>query len=113
MPLLPHTTAQTAKPRPILITSGANKLAQALAAGLKKLLIRLTERAPVTTEHEFVECALGHDADEQPGPRRGRDRARCRAAAKRQRRAADRSHDRCTYNLLWAAAEEKFLALSF
>src|SRR5687767_412251 len=59
---VPLAAAQTAKLKPILITSGGGKLAQALAAGLKETYtIRLTERAPVSTAHEFVECALGHD----------------------------------------------------
>jgi nucleoside-diphosphate-sugar epimerase len=49
--------------KPLLITSGSSRLAQLLAAGLKAAYpIRLTERVPVRTEHEFVECDLGHDA---------------------------------------------------
>ena len=50
------------KPKPILITSAGSRLAQVLASGLKeKYPIRLTERRPVQSDHEFVECALGPD----------------------------------------------------
>jgi nucleoside-diphosphate-sugar epimerase len=104
-----QTSAQTGKPRPILITSGANKLAQALAAGLKETYsIRLTERAPVTTTHEFVESALGHDASTNTLVR-GMD-AIVHIAEPLPNDSAEQQVDlmtRCTYNLLWAAAEEK------
>jgi len=59
----PLVSAQAPKAKSILITSGGGRLAQALAAGLKETWsIRLTERAPIRSEHEFVHCALGHDS---------------------------------------------------
>jgi hypothetical protein len=106
---VPLAAAQTPKLKPILITSGANKLAQALAAGLKETYsIRLTERAPVTTTHEFVESALGHDASTNSLVR-GVD-AIVHVAEPLPNDSAEQQIDlmtRCTYNLLWAAAEEK------
>jgi nucleoside-diphosphate-sugar epimerase len=101
--------AQTPKSRPILITSGASRLAQALAAGLNETYsIRLTERAPVSTTHEFVESALGHDAATNSVVR-GVD-AIVHVAEPLPNDTAEQQIDlltRCTYNLLWAAAEEK------
>lgn len=92
----------------VLITSaGAARCAE--VADLLALAndIRLTERTHVETSHEFVQCALGHDRSTnlltagmeaivhavEPLP--GED-------ASSQLDAATR----CTYNLLWAAAEE-------
>jgi nucleoside-diphosphate-sugar epimerase len=105
----PLAAAQTPKLKPILITSGAAKLAQALAAGLKETYsIRLTERAPVGTTHEFIESALGHD----PATNnlvRGVE-AIVHVAEPLPNDNAEQQIDlmtRCTYNLLWAAAEEK------
>jgi hypothetical protein len=101
--------AQTAKSKPILITSGGGKLAQTLAAGLKETYsIRLTERAPVRTEHEFVECALGHDQATNSVVR-GVE-AIVHVAEPMPEDTAEQQIDlltRCTYNLLWAATEEK------
>lgn len=106
---VPLAPAQTAKPRPILITSGGGRLAQALAAGLKETYsIRLTERAPVSTTHEFVECALGHDSATNSVVR-GVE-AIVHVAESLPNEKAEQQIDlltRCTYNLLWAAAEEK------
>jgi nucleoside-diphosphate-sugar epimerase len=83
-------------------------LAQSLAAGLRGTYpIRLTERAPVRTEHEFVECALGHDSATN-GAVRGVD-AIVHVAEPRPEETPGEQIDfltRCTYNLLWAAAEE-------
>src|SRR5262245_26777441 len=62
---VPFAAAQTPPPKqkPLLITSASSRLAQSLATGLKeKYPIRLTDRVPVKSEHEFVECALGADA---------------------------------------------------
>ena len=105
----PLAGAQTpAKPKPILITSGASRIAQVLAAGLKdKHPIRLTERIPVRTEHEFVECALGHDAATNTAVR-GVD-AILHVADPLPDDTPEQQIDlltRCTYNLLTAAAEE-------
>jgi uronate dehydrogenase len=101
--------AQSPKSKTILITSGTSKLAQGLAAGLKETYsIRLTERAPVRTEHEFVECALSHD----PATNnlvRGVE-AIVHVAEPLPSDTAEQQIDlmtRCTYNLLWAASEEK------
>jgi hypothetical protein len=105
----PLASAQTPKSRPVLITSGGGRLAQALAEGLKETYsIRLTERAPVRTGHEFVECALGHDAATN-GVVRGME-AIVHLAEPLPDDTAEQQIDvmtRCTYNLLWAAAEEK------
>jgi nucleoside-diphosphate-sugar epimerase len=101
--------AQTqAKPKTILITSGSSRLAQALAAGLKdKYAIRLTERAAARSEHEFVECALGHDAATNAAVRSVD--AVIHVAEPLPNDSAEQQVDlatRCTYNLLQAAAEE-------
>src|SRR5216683_7063000 len=46
----------------LLITSAHSRLAQSLASGLRdKYQIRLTERIPVRTDFEFMQCALGRD----------------------------------------------------
>ena len=102
-------TAQTAAAKPILITSGSGKLAQALAAGLKETYpIRLTERTAVHTNHEFVECALGHDAT--TGSLVRGVEAIVHVAEPLPNETAEQQIDlatRCTYNLLLAASEEK------
>lgn len=92
----------------ILITSGRAERSAALAAHLAQTHeVRLTERAHVETEHEFVHCGLGHDRATNlltsgmdaivhaTEPLPGED-------ASAQIDAATR----CTYNLLMAAAEE-------
>ncbi len=102
-------SADQSPPKRLLITSGASKVAQALAAALKdRYQVRLTERVPVETQHEFVQCVLGHDratnllVHDMDGivhvaePLAGDD--------------GSQQIDyltRCTFNLLWAAAEEK------
>jgi NAD-dependent epimerase/dehydratase family protein len=105
----PLAAAQTApKPKPLLITSGGSKLAQSLAAGLKETYpIRLTDRAPIQTGHEFVECALGHDSATNVAVR-GVE-AIVHVAEPPPQETPGQQIDfltRCTYNLLWAAAEE-------
>jgi nucleoside-diphosphate-sugar epimerase len=96
------------KPKTILITSGSSRLAQSLAAGLKdQYAIRLTERAPMRTEHEFVECALGHDSQTNTVVR-GVE-AIVHVAEPLPNESAEQQVDhltRGTYNLLWAASEE-------
>ncbi len=105
---IPLAQAQAPKPK-ILITSGASTLAQALAAGLKDThTIRLTERGPVTTEHEFVECPLSHDPSTNAVVR-GVE-AVVHVAEPLSSDSPEQQIDlmtRCTYNLLWAASEEK------
>ena len=105
----PVASAQAPRPRPILITSGGSRLAQALAAGLRDTYsIRLTERAPASTRHEFVECSLGHEAATNAVVR-GVE-AVVHVAEPLPNDSAEQQIDlstRCTYNLLWAAAEEK------
>lgn len=105
----PLAAAQTAaKPKPLLITSGGSRLAQSLAAGLKETYpIRLTDRVPVRTGHEFVECALGHDSATNLAVR-GVE-AIVHVAEPPPEETPGQQIDfltRCTYNLLWAAAEE-------
>jgi hypothetical protein len=105
----PSAATQTAaRPKPILITCGGARLAQSLAAGLQATYpIRLTERAPVRTDHEFVECALGHDSATQAAVRGAE--AIVHVAEPRPQETPGEQIDfltRCTYNLLWAAAEE-------
>ena len=106
---VPLAAAQTARLRPVLITSGAARLAQTLAAGLQETWsIRLTERAPVSTVHEFVECPLGHDSATNSLVR-GVE-AIVHVAEPLPQDTAEQQIDlltRCTYNLLWAASEEK------
>jgi nucleoside-diphosphate-sugar epimerase len=95
--------------QPILITSAASSLAQVLAAGLKdRYAIRLTERAPVRSEHEFGECALGHDPATNAAVR-GVQTVVHVAEPLPQDTPAQQIDllTRCTYNLLSAAAEEK------
>jgi len=105
----PLVSAQAPKTKSILITSGGGRLAQALAAGLKETYsIRLTERAPIRTAHEFVQCALGHDSatDEVV---RGVE-AIVHVAEPLPEETPEQQIDfltRCTYNLLWSAAEGK------
>jgi uronate dehydrogenase len=105
---VPFAQAQAPKPK-ILITSGASKVGQALAAGLREsYTIRLTERGPVATEHEFVECPLSHDAATNAVVR-GME-AVVHVAEPLPSDNAEQQIDlmtRCTYNLLWAASEEK------
>jgi uronate dehydrogenase len=111
----PLVSAQAPKAKSILITSGGGRLAQALAAGLKETWsIRLTERAPIRSEHEFVHCALGHDSatDEVV---RGVE-AIVHVAEPLPEETPEQQIDfltRCTYNLLWAAAEAKVPRIVF
>ena len=111
----PLVSAQAPKAKSILITSGGGRLAQALASGLKETYsIRLTERAPIRTEHEFVQCALGHDSatDEVV---RGVE-AIVHVAEPLPEEPPEQQIDfltRCTYNLLWSAAEGKVPRIVF
>ncbi len=92
----------------ILITSAACPLAQALAAALSsEHQVRLTERVFVETEHEFAQCALGHDAATNLLVR-GMD-AIVHVAEPLPHENENEQIDyltRCTYNLLYAAAQE-------
>jgi nucleoside-diphosphate-sugar epimerase len=105
----PLASAQAPKSKPILITSGSARLAQVLADGLREAFsIRLTERAPVTTSHEFVDSALGHDTATTTLVR-GME-AIVHVAEPLPNDSPEQQIDlttRCTYNLLWAASEEK------
>ena len=105
----PLAAAQSAeKQKPILITSAHSPLAQFLADGLKdKYPIRLTERIPVRTAHEFVECALDPDSATNLAVRGSQ--AIVHVAEPLPADTAEQQLDlltRCTYNLLWAAAQE-------
>jgi nucleoside-diphosphate-sugar epimerase len=105
-PLLAGQSTATSKP--ILITSGSSRLAQSLAAGLKeKHSIRLTERAPVKTEDDFVECALGHDTQTNVAVRGVEAIVHVAETLPDETPEQQIDHlTRGTYNLLWAAAEE-------
>ena len=100
--------AQSPARKPLLITSAGSDLARRLAAGLSaQHAIRLTERKAVRVEHEFVECALGHDPatiDVVRGVE-----AIVHVAEPLPEDSAEQQIDlatRCTYNLLFAAAAE-------
>jgi len=96
------------KPKPLLITCAGSRLAQVLAAGLKERYpIRLTERRPVQSDNDFVECALGHDTATNLAVR-GVE-AIVHVAESLPGETAEQQIDlmtRCTYNLLWAADQE-------
>jgi nucleoside-diphosphate-sugar epimerase len=104
--LAPAQPSPTAKP--LLITCGGSRLAQLLAANLEKAYpIRLTERVPVRTTHEFVQCDLGHDAATNLVVR-GMG-AILHVGEPLPDETAEQQIDlltRRTYNLLWAAGEE-------
>jgi hypothetical protein len=54
--------SQSSQAKRLLITSAHSRLAQSLASGLRnKCQVRLTERIPVRTDFEFVQCALDRD----------------------------------------------------
>lgn len=95
--------------QPVLITSAASRLAQALAEGLKEQYpIRLTERSAVKTGHEFIECALGHDEATNALVRGVR--AIVHVAEPLPGDSPQQQVDlltRCTYNLLTAASAEE------
>jgi nucleoside-diphosphate-sugar epimerase len=92
----------------ILLTSAACPLAQAMAAGLSgEHQVRLTERVFVETDHEFAQCALGHDAATNLLVR-GMD-AIVHVAEPLPHENENEQIDyltRCTYNLLYAASQE-------
>lgn len=93
----------------ILITAAATRLSQELAASLSiKHQIRLTDRRHVPTKLEFVRSELGHDA----GPNllvRGMDVIIHSGEVPSDVSLSEQLDIamRCTYNLLWAAAEER------
>jgi hypothetical protein len=105
---VPLAAAQTPARKPLLITSAGSELARKLAAGLSaQHSIRLTERKAVRVEHEFVECALGHDAATNEAVRGVQ--AIVHVAEPLPEDSAAQQIDlttRCTYNLLFAAAAE-------
>lgn len=101
----------------LLITSASHSLAQSLAGLLQdEHEIRLTELTHVDCQHEFVQSALGHDAGTNLLVR-GMD-AIVHVAEPMPESTENEKIDyvtRCTYNLLWAAAEEniqRFIYLS-
>jgi hypothetical protein len=100
--------AQSPARKPLLITSAGSELAQKLAAGLSaQHVIRLTERKTVRVDHQFVECALGHDSSTNDLVR-GVE-AIVHVAEPLPEDTAEQQIDlttRCTYNLLFAAAAE-------
>ncbi len=107
--LAPLASAQAQdKPKSLLITSASSPLAQSLANGLRdRYPIRLTERVPVRTEHEFVQCELGHDRSTNLAVQGAR--AIVHVAEPLSAETGGQQIDyqtRCNYNLLTAAAEE-------
>lgn len=92
----------------LLITAAADPMARALADQLAAThTIRLTDRAPVQSAHEFALSPLGHDASTNLLVR-GMD-AIVHLAAAPQTSDAPAQIDymtRCTYNLLTAAVAE-------
>lgn len=99
----------------LLITSAASPLAQGLAGALSRThRVRLTERVHVESEHEFVQCGLGHDASTNLLVR-GLD-AIVHVAEPLPDETENQQIDyltRCTYNLVHAAAEEGVPRLVF
>ena len=101
----------------ILITMGASRLAQDLAGSLgDDHEVVLTDRKHVSTGHEFVLSELGHDETTNELVR-GMDVIVHSGEADPQASVSDQLDlaMRCTYNLLWAAAEEgvsRFVYLS-
>ena len=92
----------------ILITSGSSDRCAALADHLaREHEIRLTERAPVASAHNFVQCGLGHDGSTNLLTR-GMDAVvhAVEALPGEDVSAQIDAATRCTYNLLLAAAEE-------
>ena len=101
----------------ILITSAGSRLSQELAARLAAGHdVVLTDRRDVSTAGRFVRSDLGHDASTNELVR-GVDAIVHWGATDPDASASDRldAAMRCTYNLLWAAAEEgvsRFVFLS-
>ena len=93
----------------ILITAAGLDLPMELAGLLKDgHQVRLTDRAAVSTELEFVRCDLDHGRGTNDLVR-GMDAVIHCGQADSGGGAIDRLdyHTRCTYNLLYAASEEK------
>lgn len=92
----------------VLITSGASELCAVLADHLAmEHEIRLTERAPVKSVHNFVQCALGHDrATNQLTSGIDVIVHAVEPLPDEDVSAEIDAATRCTYNLLLAAAEE-------
>ena len=93
----------------VLITSALSSLARGLAGALnQKYRVRLTERTRMESNLEFVECALNRD-DTTSSLVRGIDAIVHVAEplpGEDDRQQID-ALTRGTYNLLWAAAEQK------
>lgn len=105
---MPLAAAQAPPKKTLLITSAGSELAKRLAAGLSQQhTIRLTERKGIQADHEFVECALGHDPSTNAAVRGVH--AIVHVAEPLSGDDAAQQIDlatRCTYNLLFAAAAE-------
>ena len=92
----------------VLITSGRTERSAALADHLAQSHeVRLTERAPMESAHEFVQSGLGHDSSTNLLTR-GMDAIihSVEALPGESVSAQLDAATRCTYNLLTAAAEE-------
>ena len=92
----------------ILITSGGTERSAALADHLAQFHeIRLTEREPVQSTHEFVQCGLDHDGSTNLLTRgMGAIIHAVEALPGEDVSAQLDAATRCTYNLLMAASEE-------
>ena len=93
----------------VLITSAATRLSQELARSLSAdHEVVLTDRRAVTTDNEFAHSELGHD-DTTNELVRGVDAIIHSGEADPEASVSDQLDFamRCTYNLLWAAAEER------
>src|SRR5436309_188973 len=104
----PRSNKESSRKR-ILITSAESRVAQMLAAALNvEYRVRLTGKTRVRTDEEFKQSALGHDTSTGELVR-GID-AIVHVAELSAEEANERWIDdltRGTYNLLWAAAEER------
>ena len=92
----------------VLITSAASRLSQELASSLgDRHDVRLTDRSEVSIGRDFVRCELGHDPSTNELVR-GMDVIVHPGDAGSGPDVSERldAAMRCTYNLLWAAAEE-------
>ena len=101
----------------VLITSAASPLPRELAESLcSSHRVRLTDRTDVSSDMEFVRSDLGHEAPTNELVR-GMDAIIHPGDVDPEASSSDQLdfQMRCTYNLLWAAAEEgvsRFVYLS-
>lgn len=99
----------------ILVTNASAQLSQYVATSLSdKHSVRLSDRSDVSTDLEFVRSELGHDESTNDLVR-GMD-AIIHSGEVEPGASVSEQLDvamRCTYNLLWAASEEKVPTIIF